>query len=125
VFPGRLQPPNGLVSHGCNVSGCDCLLLAETHSALLGYWGLTTAELPSLDNALPNGLALHNRNMLCVLLALGLLDCSGWLLGQEDEVPADSASGTDFLLCDCSSDTAADAKGTASKTAAEVGADST
>jgi hypothetical protein len=49
-----------------------------------------------LDNASPNGLALHNGNMLCLLLSLGLLDCSGWLLGQEDEVPADSASGTNF-----------------------------
>jgi hypothetical protein len=36
VFPGPLQPPNGSVSHGYNVSGRDCLLLAETHSALLG-----------------------------------------------------------------------------------------
>jgi hypothetical protein len=40
-------------------------------------------------------------------------------------VPADSASGTDFLLADCSGDTAADAEGTASETAAEAGADST
>jgi hypothetical protein len=78
-----------------------------------------------LDNALPNGLALRNGSMLCLLLALGLLDCSVWLLGWEDEVPADSASGTDFLLADCSGDTAADAEGTASETAAEAGADST
>jgi hypothetical protein len=62
--------------------------------------------------------------MLCLLLALGLFDCSSWLLGQEDEVPADSASGTDFLLSDCFGDTAADAEGTVSKTTAEVGADS-
>jgi hypothetical protein len=44
-----------------------------------------------LDNASPNGLALHLalgliacswlRNMLCLRLALGLIDCSGWLLG--------------------------------------------
>jgi hypothetical protein len=39
--------------------------------------------MPSLDNALPNGLALHNGNMLCFRLALGLLDWSGWLLGGE------------------------------------------
>jgi hypothetical protein len=39
-------------------------------------------------------------------------------------VPDDSASGTDFLLTDCSSDSAADAGGTTSETAAEVGADS-
>jgi hypothetical protein len=37
-------------------------------------------------------------------------------------VPADSASRTDFLLPDCSNDSAADAGGTASETAAEVGA---
>jgi hypothetical protein len=123
VFPGLLQPPNGSISHGCNVSGRDCLLLDETHSALLGHWGLA-AELPSLDNASPNGLALHNGNMLYLLLALGLLDCYDWLLGQEDKVSVDSASGTNFLLADCSSDTAADVEGTASETAAEVGADS-
>jgi hypothetical protein len=62
-----------------------------------------------LDNASPNGIALHNGSILGLLLALGLLDSSGWLLGQEDEVPADSASGTNFLLSDCSSGTAADA----------------
>jgi hypothetical protein len=72
-----------------------------------------------LDNASPNGLALHNENML-YLLALGLLDCSGWLLGQEDEVPADPASRTDFLLSDCSGDSAAGAEGTASKTVVEA-----
>jgi hypothetical protein len=38
-------------------------------------------------------------------------------------VPADSASGTDFLLSDCSRDSTADAEGTASETAAEAGAD--
>jgi hypothetical protein len=39
-------------------------------------------------------------------------------------VSADSASGTDSLLSDCSGDNAADAGGTASGTAAEAGADS-
>jgi hypothetical protein len=77
-----------------------------------------------LDIASPNGLALHNGNMLCFRLELGLLDCSGWLLGQGGEVPTDSASGTDFLLTDCSGDSAAGAEGTASETAAEVGTDS-
>jgi hypothetical protein len=47
-----------------------------------------------------------------------LPDCSGWLLGREDEVPADSASETDLLLTDCSGDSAAGAEGTASETAA-------
>jgi hypothetical protein len=39
-------------------------------------------------------------------------------------VPADSASRTDFLLTDCSGDSAADAEGTASETVAEAGTDS-
>jgi hypothetical protein len=39
-------------------------------------------------------------------------------------VPADSASRTDFLLTDCSGDSAASARGTASKNAAEAGANS-
>jgi hypothetical protein len=59
--------------------------------------------------------------MLCFRLELRLLDCSVGLLGQEDEMPADSASGTDLLLTDCSGYSAAGAEGTASKTAtAEV-----
>jgi hypothetical protein len=96
-----------------------------THSALLGHWGLTAAGLPSSDIASPNGLALYNGNMLCFHPELVLPDCSGWLLGQEDEVPADSASGTDLLLIDCSGDSAAGAEGTTSETAAaEVGAGS-
>jgi hypothetical protein len=52
---------------------------------------------------------------------MGLLDCSSWSLGQEDEVPDYSAFGTDFLLAGCSSDTTADAEGTASRTIAEAG----
>jgi hypothetical protein len=39
-------------------------------------------------------------------------------------VPADSAFGTDFLLTDCSGNSAVDAEGTASETAAEAGTDS-
>jgi hypothetical protein len=77
-----------------------------------------------LDNASPNGLALHNGNTLYLHLELGLLDCSVWLLRQEDEVPADSASRTDFLLSDYSSDSAVDIKGTASETAAKASANS-
>jgi hypothetical protein len=77
-----------------------CLLQAETHSALLGRQGLTAAGLPSSDIASPNGLALHSGNMLCFRLELVLLDCSAGLLGQEDEVPADSTSETDLLLTD-------------------------
>jgi hypothetical protein len=106
------------------VSEHDCLPLDEAHSALLGHWGLADAEPPSSDNGSPNGLALHNGSILCLLLALGLLDCSGWLLGQEDRVPADFASRTGFLLSNNSGGTAADAEGTASGTAAEAGAGS-
>jgi hypothetical protein len=60
--------------------------------------------------------------MPCFRLEHVLLDCSAGLLGQGDEVPADSASGTDLLLTDCSSDSAAGAEDTAFETAdAEVG----
>jgi hypothetical protein len=63
--------------------------------------------------------------MLYFRLELGLLDCSVGLLGKGSEVPADSASGTDFLLTDCSGDSAAGTEGTASETAAvETGAGS-
>jgi hypothetical protein len=63
--------------------------------------------------------------MLCFRLELVLLDFFVGLLGQEDEVPADSASGTDLLLTDCSSDSTAEAEGTTFETAAaEVGAGS-
>jgi hypothetical protein len=84
--------------------------------------GSAAVEPSSLDNASPNGPALHNGSILYLLLALGLLDCSSWLLGQEDEVPNYSASGTDFLPASCSEDTAAE--GTSSKTAAEADAGS-
>jgi hypothetical protein len=124
VFPGLLRRLDGSASQGCSTSEHDCLLLAEVHSASLGHWCLATVELPSSDNASPNGLALHNGNILCLLLALGLLYYSGWLLGQSYEVPADSTSGTDFLLADYSSGAATDAEGTTSRTTAEAGTDS-
>jgi hypothetical protein len=108
-----LQPPSGSVSHGYSVAESGCLLLAEAHSALLGHWGLTAAGLPSSDIASPNGLALHSGNMLCFHLELVLLDCSAGSLGQEDEVPADSASRTGLLLTDCSGDSDAGAEDTA------------
>jgi hypothetical protein len=64
--------------------------------------------------------------MLCFHPELVLPDCSGWLLGREDEVPADSASGTDLLLIDCSGDSAAGAEDTAfGIAAAKVDAGST
>jgi hypothetical protein len=62
--------------------------------------------------------------MPCFRLELGLLDCSGWLMGRGGEVTNDSTSRTDLLLTGCSDDYAADAKGTASETAAKADADS-
>jgi hypothetical protein len=100
------------------VAESGCLLQAETHSTSLGHWGLTAAGLPSLDIASPNGLAPHSGNMLCFQPELALPDCSTGLLGQEDEVPADSASGTDLLLTDCSGDSDTGAEDTAFETAA-------
>jgi hypothetical protein len=51
--------------------------------------------------------------MLCFQPELVLPDCSAGLLGQEDEVPADSASETDLLLADYSGDSDADTEETA------------
>jgi hypothetical protein len=107
------------------VAESGCLLQAETHSALLGHWGLTATGLPSSDIASPSGLALHSGNMLCFQPELVLLDCSAGLLGQEDEVPADSASETVLLLTDCSGDSDISAEDTAfGIAAAEVDAGS-
>jgi hypothetical protein len=63
--------------------------------------------------------------MPCFQPELVLPDCSAGLLGQEDEVLADSASGTD-LLTDCSDDSDTGAEDTAFGTAdaAEVDAGS-
>jgi hypothetical protein len=59
--------------------------------------------------------------MPCFHPELVMLDRSAGLLGQEDEVPTDSASGTDLLLTGCSGDSDADAEDTAFETAvAEV-----
>ena len=93
-----------------------CLLQAETHSTLLGHWGLTVAGLPSSDIASPSGLALHSGNMLCFQPELVLPDCSAGLLGQEDEVLADSASETD-LLTGCSDGSDTDSEDTVFETA--------
>jgi hypothetical protein len=121
--PELLQPPSGSVSHDYSAAEGDCLLQAEAHSALLGHWGLTAARLPSSDIASPSGLALHSGNMLCFQPELVLPDCSAGLLGQEDEVLADSASETN-LLTDCSDGSGTDAEDTAFGTAdAEVDAE--
>jgi hypothetical protein len=91
----------------------------------MGHWGLIAAGLPSSDIASPNGLALHSGNMLCFQPELVLPDCSAERLGQEDEVPVDSASETD-LLTDCSdgSDTGAEDTVFGTADAAEVDAGS-
>jgi hypothetical protein len=76
---------------------------------------MAAAELLSLGNDSPNGLVPHNGNMHDFLLELVLLDCSGWLLGQEDGMSGCSNAGIDFLLAGCSDGTAAEK--TASDTA--------
>jgi hypothetical protein len=55
-------------------------------------------------------------------LALTLLDCSGWLLGQEDGVPGCSDADIDFLPAGYSDGTAA-AKETTFSTADVAGSD--
>jgi hypothetical protein len=52
------------------------------------------------------------------LLALALLGCSGWLLGQEDRVPGCSNADIDFLPASYSNGTVAATEETASGTAA-------
>jgi hypothetical protein len=76
VFPELLQPPSDSVSHGCSAAESGCLLHAGARSALLGNWGLTATGLPSSDITSPNGLALHNGNMLCFHPELVLLNYS-------------------------------------------------
>jgi hypothetical protein len=60
-----------------------------------------------------------------LLLVLGLLGHSGWLRGQEDELPGCSDVGTDFLPVECSDGTvvAVVAKETAFGTGASADAD--
>jgi hypothetical protein len=76
------------------------------------------AELLSLDSSSPSGFVLHSISMHGLLLALGLLGHSGWVLGQEGELSGCSDVGTDFLPAGCSD-------GTASATTAEETASST
>jgi hypothetical protein len=77
-------------------------------------------KLLSLGIASPNSLALHDGNILCLLLALGLPSCSDWLLGQEGGVPDCFASNTGFLPVGCGGDTAAATKGVASGIVADA-----
>jgi hypothetical protein len=59
-----------------------------------------------------------------LLLELGLLGHSGWLLGQEDELPGCSDAGTDFLQTGCSDGTATEetASGTGAGADTDAGA---
>jgi hypothetical protein len=97
--------------------------LFAIHSAWQGHWELAVVELLSLGNDSPNGLVPHSGNMGGLLLALELLGCCGWLLGQEGEVPCCSNAGTDFLFAGCSDCTTTAAEETTSDTAAGSGAD--
>jgi hypothetical protein len=71
-----------------------------------------------MGNDSPNGCVHHSGNMHDFLLELALLDCSGWLLRQEDGLSGCSDAGIDFLLAGCSDGTAAAAEETAAGTAA-------
>jgi hypothetical protein len=59
-----------------------------------------------------------------LLLVLELLGHSGWVLGQEGELPGCSDAGTDFVLAMCSDGTAAvAAEETTSVTGVDADAD--
>ena len=58
-----------------------------------------------------------------LLVVLGLLGHSGWLLGQEGELSGCSDTDTDFLPVGCSDGTTAAAEETASSTGAGADAD--
>jgi hypothetical protein len=73
-----------------------------------------------LDSSSPSGFVLHNRSMHDLLLALELLGYSGWLLGQEGELPGYSNARTDFLPTSCFDGTTAAA---AEENASGIGAD--
>jgi hypothetical protein len=97
--------------------GCHRLLPPCCNAfAWQGNWELAVAELLSLGNDSPNGLVPHSGNTHG-LLALELLGCSGWLLGQEGEVPGCSNADNDFHPTGCSNGTAAATEETVSGTA--------
>jgi hypothetical protein len=73
----------------------------------IGSWLLLSCFLWAMIHPLPIGLVPHSGNMHDLLLALVLFGCSGWLLGQEGEVPGCSDADIDFLPTDCSGGTVA------------------
>jgi hypothetical protein len=121
--PGLCQPPGGSPFRTRHEDAHDCCLLVAMHSAWQGHWELAVAELLSLGNDSLSGLVPHSVNICGLLLALELVGCSGWLLGQEGEVPGCSGAHRDFLLAGCSNSTAAATEETVSCTAAGADAD--
>jgi hypothetical protein len=116
--PGLCRLPSGSPFHTGHEAAHSCCLLVALHSASLGHWELATAELLSLGNDSLNGLVPHSGNTHDFLLALAMLGCSGWLLGQEDGLPGCSDAGTDFLHVGYSDGTVAAAEEIASGTTA-------
>jgi hypothetical protein len=90
--PRLCRPPGGSPFHTGHEATHGCCLLVEVHFVLQGHWELAVVELLSLYNDSPSGLVLYTRNIHGLLLALEILGCSGWLLGQEGEVPSCSGS---------------------------------
>jgi hypothetical protein len=123
--PEICRPLGGSPLHNRYTAVHGCLLLVEMHSLLLGHWEqLTTAELLCLGNVSPSDLVLQSGNIIGLLLALELSDCSDWLLGHEGEVSDCSSSDTDFLPVDYSGGTAATtAEGTTSGIAIDANVD--
>jgi hypothetical protein len=118
VHPGLLLPPSGSPFHGCR-TGHDLLMPVVVLLLLLGCWKLNAPGLPSSGITSPSGLALHNGNILYLLLALGLPSYPDYLLGQEGEVFDCYAPDIDFLPIGCAGGTAA-AEGTSSRIAANA-----
>jgi hypothetical protein len=77
-------------------------------------------ELLSWDSSSPSGFVLHSRSMHDLLLVLGLLGHSGWLLGKEGELPGCSDASTDFLLAKYFDGNAAAGEETTSGTGADA-----
>lgn len=116
--PELCRPPGGSPFHIGHEAAHGLLLLTEMHFVLQGHWELTAAELLSLGNESPSDLVPHSGNIPGLLLALGLLGCSDWLLGQEGKVPGCSVAGTSFLPIGCFGGTTIAAEETASDIAA-------
>jgi hypothetical protein len=100
-FSELCRPPGGSPFHTEHKAVHGCLHHAEVHFVLQGHWELTDVELFSLGNESPNNLVPHSGNICNLLLALELLGCSDWLLGQEGEVPGCSVADTGFLPASC------------------------